>query len=363
MNSVEPALYGLTSSNTNRSGEQLWGKNQFNSTFPVSLCLKMRDDAVRPVYVTLSSKCEFRCSDKKLSMATVVGRKKDNPFYAFEASFPPYENYVKGALKKIDLVVHHKKNKRPYRALEVKLTVVPDSTTASQRSSCWAPELVVRPVSSAYAMLNVAHKLLNGSNQQLVERVRDELEAIYSPIRTWNATSEILKHRNQFKRFSKVLDLLCTIQQPYLIQPIWRTQGTSFEFDVHCFDVFVWSDVSIMALPLDRFIKQGGDRSVSRPFREVVRHVRALYDLCTKGHFIYDDCYGGMGLDHQTDKAFSVSGIMTRKYLRHPRLERPHYSKEITRELILHGGEKMLKPERRLDMAVVVDGILGALDS
>ncbi len=45
------SLYGITPSNSNRHGADLWGKNQFNSTFPLALCLYMRDSNIPPVAV------------------------------------------------------------------------------------------------------------------------------------------------------------------------------------------------------------------------------------------------------------------------------------------------------------------------
>ena len=369
MSEPEPALYGVGDSNTNRKGEEFWGKNQFNSTFPLALCLKMRDDGVRPIYVTLGPNNHLLCSDEKLEMASVIGREKDYPFYEFEASFPPYEAYVKGSIKKIDLVVKAGDGRTPIRPLEVKLTVVPDSTTVGRRSSDWAPELVVRPVSSAYAMLSVAHRLLHDSHQELCQRVKAKLQPINSSIsaNAWENETEIMSLRPRLAEdFSNALDLLRTIQEPYLVQPIWKTQGASFKFEEQCFDVFVWSDVSIMAVPLIRVLeeieKSQYNRSVSRTLREVARHVRALYDLCTRGHFRYHDCYGGMALGHQTSKSFSVPGNQSKIYLNHPRLRCPYYSKDVLKDLILNGGENMLKPERRLDMAVSVDAIMGVLE-
>ena len=370
MSNQEPALYGLTDSNTNRSGEKLWGKNQFNSAFPLALCLKMRDDGVQPIYVTLGSGNEFLCSGEELDMASVVGREEVSPFYEFEASFPPYEQYVKGSIKKIDLVVKAGSDSMPIRPLEVKLTVVPDSTTVGRQSSDWAPELVVRPVSSAYAMLSVAHRLFHDSDQELRQRVEAALQPINSSISAsaWDNVTEIASLRTRLAEdFSNALDLLRAIQEPYLVQPIWRTQGASFKFQEHCFDVFIWSDVSILAVPLNRVLEEAAkgnhNQVVSRALREVARHVRALYDLCTRGYFRYHDCYGGMALGHQTSKSFSIPGYQSRKHLDHPRLQRPHYSKNILKELILHGGENMLKPERRLDMAVSVDALVGVLEN
>ena len=47
----KPSLYGITPKNSNRTGEALWGKNQFNSAFPLSLCLYMRDKGMSPIAV------------------------------------------------------------------------------------------------------------------------------------------------------------------------------------------------------------------------------------------------------------------------------------------------------------------------
>ena len=49
-----PSLYGLNENNSSRVGADLWGKNQFNSTFPLSLCLYMRDNDIAPVTVDAS---------------------------------------------------------------------------------------------------------------------------------------------------------------------------------------------------------------------------------------------------------------------------------------------------------------------
>ena len=38
MNSIEPSLFGLKNSNRPFSKKEAWGKNQFNASFPASLC-------------------------------------------------------------------------------------------------------------------------------------------------------------------------------------------------------------------------------------------------------------------------------------------------------------------------------------
>ena len=347
-----PSLYGLTSANTNRTGKDLWGKNQFNSTFPVSLCLRMRNDGVNPVYVHLDQKLAIRNSTETLSMDKVLGGTDEDMYYRFESAFNPYSEFVGHSLEKIDLVAL--KSSSPFRPLEVKLTVVPDSSTAGDDKNDWGPEMVVRPVSSAYAMMGIARRLRKPENRLLLKQVEDTLRPAYSNVSGWNNVAEIGSKRDILtEALSDAIKIAHKAQEPYLLQPIWRTEGQSLKFCRQCFDVFVWSDAAIMSIPLERLRNAGKSKKMSRHLREVSRHVKAFYEACALGHFNYHDTYGGMSLDSQTDESFSISGKVTRTYLKHGRLRKPHYSAGILREVVLNGGEKMLKPERRFDAAVV----------
>lgn len=49
---TDPKLYGINHSN--RNGDDLWGKNQFNSTFPVSLMCFMRDGKIPAAYLSVT---------------------------------------------------------------------------------------------------------------------------------------------------------------------------------------------------------------------------------------------------------------------------------------------------------------------
>lgn len=59
---VSPSLFGIARSNRNFSDPYYWGKNQFNSAFPVALACYMRSKGVPLVYVQF-----------KDSRSTVVG--------------------------------------------------------------------------------------------------------------------------------------------------------------------------------------------------------------------------------------------------------------------------------------------------
>ena len=345
-----PALYGINKDNSSRHGDALWGKNQFNSTFPLSLCLLMRDSDVNPVAV-VATQGKIATADDVWRMDEVVGSASDKPFYHFEKAFTPYQAYSRNVTDKIDLVVAIDGDDRI--PIEVKLTVVPDSTTMSRPRRSWAPEMVMRPVSSAHAMMGVASQLSQTGNETTRQAVIDTLKPAYNAISgdAWANTAAIVQNRDKLKTALRAALLKAEpLQQPFLMQPIWKTEGQSLVLSQQCFDVFVWSDVAITLLPTE-YTEQSAE--VSRPLREVARHVRSLYDLLVSGDFDYEGIYKGMPLGNQTDKAFSLPGNATHSHLNHTRLQSPRFDRATLEKLILHGGESRLKPERRFDAAVL----------
>ncbi len=349
MLSPEPSLYGISRENSSRSGKQLWGKNQFNSTFPLSLCLYMRDQGIGPVAVAYD---DGRVSAQAglWEMADVVGDTADVPYYHFEASFGPYAAYSRNETDHIDIVVEARG--RHLRPLEVKLTVVPDKGTSNQPEADWAPEMVMRPVSSAHAMMGIARRLLEEAHDETRIEAISFLRAAYNRVSSWDNTAEVLRHGSALAdALGAVLDLSAEIQSPFLVQPIWRTQGQSLKLKTQCFDVFVWSDLAVMAIPLQEH-RKSADSDVTRWLREIARHVRSLYDILQTGDYDYSGIYKGMPHGGQTDKSFALPGRKSMSYLRHERLLRPILDKSVLDVLVGEGGADSLKPERRFDAAV-----------
>jgi len=343
----KPTLYGLTSKNSSRHGRQLWGKNQFNSTFPLSLCLFMRDNDFNPVAVIVRND-KIVVAENIWTMAEVVGEKTANTFFYFEQRFEPYKRLSRNEVDKIDLVVAI--DGKHCIPLEVKLTVVPDITTADKENTMWAPEMVMRPVSSAHAIMSVATSLSAKRRANTKSQVISVLKSAYNNVSDWGNAAEIDKNaENLTEALSETIKITAKLQRPFLMQPLWRTEGQSLVLCKQCFDVFVWSDVAILQVPLNQALKS---QNVGRALREVARHVRALYDLLVAGDYDYIGIYKGMALGHQTDKAFALSGQNVSAYLQHPRLHRPLLPNNVLKRLILNGGERELKPERRFDAAV-----------
>lgn len=341
-----PALYGIC--NSNRTGDpsnrnNYWGKNQFNSAFPVSLACYMRDQGIPAVYLCLNEQLQVERTE--ISIEDVFNSTQTNRDlrFDFESKYAPYQQYSYDDISHIDLVIKHQDEW--LRALEIKLTVLPDSSTHNQNENRWGTELVIRPVTTWYGALGMAFSC----NDNLA-RIREIMEPACHRIRQWENQHEV--SANKFV----LLSALSTFQrefhkrqQPFLLQPIWKTRGRTPILDENAFDIFVWSDFALCRTFLDRSV---ADRNVDRYMRSTVRLARMLYDISTRGLANIRTIYTEGSFEHQNDKEFALSGVVTRDYMSSPRLTTPIIPRDALKEIILGGGYRLLSPERRFDQTV-----------
>ncbi len=349
MSNAAPALYGLV--NSNRGGADLWGKNQFNSNFPVALACYMRDNAINPVYIAVNQDFTHRTTDQEIAIADVFGTNASDERvrFEFETRFRPFDRFTSGESPAIDLVIRDTSG-TDLMPLEIKLTVLPDNATANQSQEQWGSEIVIRPVTSANATFALADALVTHG---LVEEVRQVISPIASLIQTWDNNTEILSRRHGIVDGLKTVMMLCApLQTPFLLQTIWKTEGKSPSLADQCFDIFVWSNIAMLKLFVDRADRESRAQTVKRSLRECARTLRCLYELLPDRTIRYNDIYRGMTFNNQTDKADSFGPSRTREYMRHKRLLRPAIGREVLREIILNHGETMLSPERRFDATI-----------
>lgn len=342
-----PSLYGIKQSN--RSGADLWGKNQFNSTFPAALCCYMRDKGYKPIYVHTDGDFEALATDTTLTFEDVFNASVANEDinFLFESNYQPYTAYLHDTLDHTDLVTNvDGADKRP---LEIKLTVLPDNATSRQvDEAMWGSELVIRPDSISYACLGVYTNL-----KQHAAAIRNLLEPTAIKIESWENSRDILNHADEMlETLTKFFKKYHSSQVPFLIQPIWKTQGKSPDLAHNAFDVFVWSDFALLKLAIDQAKAETNRVVVSRYLRSVARTIRALSDLFVTNKIHIARIFRQMALGNQTDKEFALNGSVTRNYMKHARLTKPKLKKEVLKEIILNGGEKMLSPERRFDATI-----------
>jgi len=350
-------LYGIE--NTNRTGKNLWGKNQFNSAFPSSLACYMRDNDLDIVQIQLKGDLGTECVEVSVDQIFNTNLPNSDLYFDFETQFEPYGKFTYGNLERVDLVVREKRLKKnnsgedvvvagnPLRPLEIKLTVVPDQTTHKDDPKNWSPEIVIRPATTMYCALGMAH---NPNIPQ--SRVNEIFLPVGNAVQDWGNQAEAEKILPKaIEALDKFQAEFQEFQTPLILQPIWRTKGKKPILEEKAFDIFVWTDFALARVFID-LAKNNKPNNISRYARSTLRLTRFLYEYGRAGAANINTIYSDMTYNQQSDKEFSLSGKITSKYMKHPRMHEPAVDREIVRKLILDNGERYLSPERRFDQTV-----------
>jgi len=346
-----PALLGLNNSNKDFSKPRFWGKNQFNCAFPVALACYAFTKQIDPVYLTLDD--SMKVMKSKISIKDVFGLEPLSPnlYFSFESDFAPWRTMVVNRPERIDLVTMdtHRRNEC-LRPIEIKLTALPDHTTADLTDDKYGSEIVVRSPSIIYLALSIAKNYQTERTE-----LRNQLGRVYEKKDiNWEEFSEAKPH---IKGLAEIIDSILKMkikqQSPFLLQPIWKTEKKTLHLADDCFDIFVWSDFAFTRLFID---KMKADREkISRRMRTVVWLSRMLYDYSVKGKIDFGQVIDTYTYDTKNDKAFALNGNLTNPYMFCNELTKPRISKYDLKNIILGGGQKFLSPERRLDAAILAN--------
>ena len=340
-------LFGIYHSN--RSPDDHWGKNCFNSSFPASLAAYMLANGIDPIYqkleiingklcvvsTTIPIKDVFNCEEKQLK----------DIYYAFESVYQPYQKYSFDPIDAIDLVI--KDTAGNYLApLEVKLTVIPTSATSRFKENLWGSELVVRSATTSYCAIGMYDSIREES-----KNIRDIFEDACSSIQSWDNDYEMT---HKMPNLCKAIDNFQTVyyqnQKPLLMQTLWKTQGQSPLLKDQAFDIVVWSDYAFSRLFLDG--SDSPSESMKRGMRASARMARCLWELSKSDKIRIVDIYRQMAFGNQTDKEFAIGGSIWRKYVSTPRIQNFKLSKDVVYDIIEEGYIDNLMPERRFDQTL-----------
>ena len=345
---MESGLYGIKHSN--RDEKKHYGKNCFNSSFPTAMACYMMDKNIPAVYVKLvkatdgsmhtlaeeiSIRDVFRCGD----------RSPEDLYFSFETVYEPYQEYSFDVIDGIDLVV--KDSEGSFLApLEVKLTVMPDSTTYKKPEDEWGSEIVIRSATTMYCALGMFDSVRDDARH-----IRSIFEDACASIQMWDNNYEMAhKTRRLCECINTFKREYYKNQKPLVIQPIWRTKGKSPFLMDDAFDLFIWSDYAFSSMFVDDSFEQ--EEEMSRPMRASARLARCLWELSKSGRIRTTDIYRQMTYDNQSDKEFSRSGTLWRRYVNTPRISHPILPKEAVHEIIMPGYIDRLSPERRFDQTL-----------
>lgn len=350
--SLEPRLFGIAQSN--RAHADMWGKDCFNSAFPAALACYMRANGVPLVYVRAGVENDsLVVQNAEVAVGHVFGVadnvSNEDLFFSFETKFQPYLEHVHdpSELEGVDLVVKHDDDW--LRALQIKLTVVPDDSTSRDDQEEWAPEIVLRPADSCSCAL--------GIHRSVADRAAEVAEIfgnVCADIQHWDNRAEISgKKESLLECVENFLSSFWELQQPYLLQTIWMTKGKNPVLADNAFDIFAWSDFALISAYLKQAQEETGS-AINRASRAVVRFARTQYELANSAQrkIHIRPIYRQMDFRKQTDKEIAISGKMSRRYMTSPRRTNPALPPRILKDIILNGGHNMLSPERRFDQTV-----------
>jgi len=349
---TKASLFGQKHSNRDYSKEKYWGKNQFNSSFPASLVAYMSSKNMMPVYLKMDENSNV--VHDKISGRDLFGIDplSDRAYYQFESGYFPYEQfyYTDSDAKKenIDLVMVDRTEEKPLRGLEVKLTALPDNTTAKLDDEGYGCEIVVRPPTICFLACSICKNYLT---EERKERLRRFLLTL-PKINHWEEMSEVAPHYGSIRNavFAVAKDMV-DVQTPLILQPIWKTQGKMMRLANDCLDVFVWSNLA--ALQMCCVDETQSADSISRFQRAIIWIYLMLRDYVTYGQFDYVRIVKQHSYGTANDKAFALPGNKSHKLLACDELTHPRISKNEIKNIILGGGQNFLSPERRFDAVLV----------
>lgn len=344
---MSTGLYGIKHSN--RTIDEHWSKNCFNSSFPTALASYMLEHNLPAIYIKLDeSEGTPKVIVSEIPFREVFrcdANNTDNLEFNFESIFKPYQTYSFDNIDGIDLVVKDT-NGNFLAPLEVKLTVLPTDQTSRLPEIKWGCELVIRSATTSYCALGMFDAVKDKADE-----IRNIFESACSSIQMWD---------NNFEMTHKTSELCVCIdtfqkryvdyQKPLLMQTVWKTQGKSPMLADNAFDMVVWSDYAFSRLFIDSSYKVQNE--MSRPMRATARLARCLWELSKSGKIRVRDIYRQMAFGNQTDKEFAIGGSSWRKYVMSERILTPLLPKEIVNKIIEPQYIEKLSPERRFDQTL-----------
>lgn len=343
-----PGLFGQKYSSRDYSNPKVWGKNQFNSSFPASLVAYMHSRELDCVY--LRSNGTNGVSHGRISATELLGIDplSENAFYNFEAGFAPFEQYYTGNREKIDLVMIDRMSGLPLSGLEIKLTALPDDTTRKGPEEEYSCEIVVRPPTICFLACSICKHYESVGGGARLKKFLDSVPQINH----WEEIAEVSRH---FKAIQTAVLNVCvdmaSVQTPLIIQPVWKSMTTGASLAEDCLDVFVWSNLAVVQMCITQ--DYDPEKGLNRYQRTIVWIYRMLFDYCVYGRFDYTRIIKHLSYNTANDKAFSINGKKSYQYLSSQQLLIPRIKKSEIKNIILGGGQDYLSPERRFDAVIV----------
>lgn len=348
------SLFGLTSTNHDLSKPTAWGKNIFTNTVPVSLAQFCAMELRLPVVeltATTNVTGQPRVVQELREWGQIIGCTPAEACFAFEIPFDGFRPYAVRDPEKSDVVVHTT-NGTHTRALEIKLTVVPDNQTHKRDHDSQGPEIVTRPPT----IEQLGYTLCESFGPKGREHIASIIQShIATPQQfKWQDHDYVKQRINLIEKV--IADIILSPhakQVPLVLNVIWRTLGTKPVLEENCFEVFVWSNLAFLTAFFDSSRSSRSDR-LTRQQRSLVWIVKLMHDYSVQGVMDRRDTFEAITFGRQTDKAGAFGGAVTAPYLSGTYLSQPRIPASALSEIIGGQGAMFLAPERRLDATAYI---------
>ncbi len=344
----KPSLFGIKHSNRDFSDRDAWGKNQFNSSFPAALSAYLAYKNLDNIYVKLNENLETFHDYIKTEDLYGLPPNSESIFYSFESQFLPYQKFIIGNIPRVDLVTQNLVGGSILKGLEIKLTALPDNSTCNLREEFYGCEIVIRPDTIVYLACSLF---------SFFEDRKSELETIigdsFEEIGDWTEPGIVIPYLGNMIRVIDEISLaMLGFQSPFVMQPIWKTQGKTPKLAENCLDVFVWSDLAFIRLFAKVAAREIKEHRITRQLRTLVWLFKMLYDFSKNGQINHARIIDSLSYNTKNDKAFALSGRVTHQFMKDNILRKPRITKDEIKNIILGGGQNLLSPERRFDAII-----------
>lgn len=275
--------------------------------------------------------------------------------FNFETVFSGYNRYTHNGANKSDVVVSLGQDHR--RPFEIKLVVVPTSSTAKRNRENQSCEIVTRPSTVEQIAYSIANSFGVGRRLEMLDIINAALGHPHDY--EWGNAAFMSQKVDEFKTAAENLVRFgIDVQTPLVITAVWRTKGQAPELDDHAFDAFVWTDLAFLQLYIDAAKPGRNIGSVSRPSRSLMWLVSCLYEFAAQGTFNFSRTIATMSFGFQSDKAGAFAGNAPLKHLRSTEFLYPRLTRYSVDGIISTDALDELLPERRLDQAIALQHVM-----
>lgn len=348
-------LYGMENSNHDFTSPKSLGKNIFTNAFPLAMLQYMhihKNMTIPEIRAVKLNELDVGTTHVPTSWADIIGTTPETARFNFETVFNGYNKYTHNSANKSDVVVANASGEHT-RPLELKLVVVPTSSTAKKARDKQSCEIVTRPSTVEQIAFSIANSFGMDRRQEMAEIINSALGHPHDY--DWGNPAYMSHKVDKFKNAAIALIRAgIEVQTPLVVTAVWRTKGQSPELDENAFDSFIWTDLAFLQLYINAAGKSSKDGSVSRPSRSLMWLISCLYEFAAQGTFNFQRVTRTMGFGYQSDKAGAFAGNAPLQHMGSPEFTNPRLDRYSVEGIISSEALDELLPERRLDQAIAL---------